>query len=254
MNVFNYTINADNLPEELEDCEIANDGSSCSIDVYWHENPIRTEILLEAEGKKKEIDNLHMLYIDIGLEGDQPKLERGINYECATNDCNSLMILKNLLSSLTFNDKFEDLAPILYPTEPFDSHWCGSFSNSTSISCYINPSPELCHQCSITWMNTMNHTEICSVCDSPNILHSKIFRTVNFNMTNRVRYESREVQCRSKDCGLSNIIEEIGEKSTIIFDLDKFLNPTSHSMRTVSNDFSKIIFTLILLIKKYFID
>jgi hypothetical protein len=251
-NTFNYHISTDRLPDELSNCDVQEISDTCIIDVIWGRNPDKTDINLAPRGDGKSELSEHELNtnIELAYNGSQYEWSQSISYMCSTDQCNSLTELKRILSSLTLNDKFQDLEDLLKMEEPFDDSWCLFFANTTTLECATTTiPPATCKECSFEGFTNNGAWEICANCLTYDIGNTFLSHEVDFNMTGRTRADHWIMECQSKDCNTPNNGNRIRQKSTSNFDFVKFLDGRNKS--TTLSLISKFTLLFVVFIVKF---
>ncbi|CAF0845391.1 unnamed protein product [Rotaria sordida] len=249
-NSFDYFITTDRLPDRLNNCTLQTTEDNCFIDVIWHRKPDKTEITLSARDNERSIYNEHNLYTVVNLENKNSNFiwTRSISYTCSTHNCNSFIVLKRLLNSLTLNDYFHELEYLLKREEPFDGNWCWFKGNTTSLECAVSIPSKSCKGCFFQGISRGNATEICATCLQDDIGETALSHEVDFNMTDRTRIDHWILECKSRNCNIENNGYLIRQKSISNFDFIKFLDNTNNS--NILSSIKKILlFFIVFLIK-----
>jgi hypothetical protein len=231
-NTFDYIVTPDHFPEELEESSLEVNSVQCSITVSWEQNPNRTVIELIADNNTKAGSIEHQLQVDVGYVSEletspTPRWTKNINYQCNTNQCNSLSQLKRLLQALIVNDSLDDLTYLLKPVEKFQGKWCYRGSNITSGKCNTTIPVSSCTQCEVSATMNQAGTELCATCSTEYPSQSILKYQKTFNMTDRTNSSTCYILCGRENCSTPAVTANIREKIYIGFNFTTFLNAGS---------------------------
>jgi hypothetical protein len=252
INSFNYIITADKFPTELHNCSLEANSKRCLIQVFWQRDPDNTKISSVADNEEQSILPGHILQVDIGFDksGSILMWEKGIIYECPTDQCNSLSQLKRILSSLMINDSLSQLTYLLDPVKPFQGQWCYRGSNVTFEECDTTIPISSCKQCTLSGMINQTRTELCATCSTDDFDRSVLSHETRFNMIDRTNSTFWLITCGRENCNMPPIGDSIREKSYISFDFDKFFHTDNKSTSVLS--ISKITLSFVVFFLKLF--
>ena len=247
-NSFDYLVTTYHIPDKLNNCTIKTIGDSCIIDVIWHRNPNKSQIAFKVRDIGRSAYTEHNLYTNVNLENKNSNFvwTRSISYMCSTDHCNSLIVLKHLLDSLTLNDHFYELEYLLKKEEPFNSNWCSFKKNTTSFECAILIPSKSCKGCSFHGMGFHNSIEICVNCLSYDINETFLSHEVDFNITDRTRVDNWILECQSNSCNTEDNGDLIRQKSESNFDFGKFLDANNKSITFASTNKILLLFIAFL--------
>ncbi|UJR32848.1 hypothetical protein I4U23_020310 [Adineta vaga] len=250
LNKLNYIVTMDNIPTNLNNCTTVNTGDICFIDLIWNQNPDTTDLGLSTQEPERSALIQHSLITNVNLENkDSDHIwTKGISYTCSIDNCNSLLTLKRILASLTFNDNFDDIKNLLRKEEPFDGNWCQLATNSTSGDCNTGMSTSSCKECSFQGKNVERSLEYCSNCLTDDIGETFMLYEADFNMTDRTIADHWVLECRFPNCNTVQNGNMIREKVLSTFDFAKFLD----NINTASglSSINKILFIFIVIFIK----
>jgi hypothetical protein len=201
---FNYTVTAENISTQLNNCSIVIDQWYCVAEITWQRNPVKSNIMLRGYENLKSSGIAHTLWANIYAPYDpfRPGVRNAITYTCLTDKCNNPANLKFLLEFLTLTDKFEELEYLLESNEPFDGRRCLLFSNSTvsQPNSTSTIDPATCDQCSTDVQNTPELKQIVATCVVDSRLSNKLVYAAKFDISSRTRSTSWRIDCQRPDC------------------------------------------------------
>ncbi|CAF3451756.1 unnamed protein product [Rotaria sp. Silwood1] len=206
------------------------------IQIFWQRNPDNTKITLIAGDNEPSILQGHKLQVDIGYDKTEltSTWEKGILYECNTDQCNSISQLKRLLSSLMITDNLYQLTYLLNPVLPFQGEWCYRGSNVTFEECDTTIPTSSCKQCILSGMINQTRTELCATCSSKDPDKGVLSHQMLFNMIDRTKTTFWLIMCGREDCNTPAVGDSIRQKSDISFDFDKFFHTDNKSTSILS--------------------
>ncbi|UJR19822.1 hypothetical protein I4U23_022955 [Adineta vaga] len=257
IRTYNYLITAENIPTKLNDCPIISNQSECVISMRWFLNKNVTELDMIPETRHtRSKSSEHTVTVDaiLGNNGSSQELQHSLYYFCSTDKCNSPVMLKRLLQSLTLTDQFMELKDLLKPSAQFDGHWCLLLSNQTTEACKVPVIVDRndCKQCSTTFTTeSKKDGTICAGCYTDSIHQEFLGREILFNLTDQTQTEIEMITCRSQNCNAVRTIDLIREKSRMNFDFVKFLNGGSR-MNALTSFSGTIMMLMLFFVKEIF--
>jgi hypothetical protein len=152
-------------------------------------------------------------------------------YRCTSaNLCNNEVTMKNLLNSLVLEERFTEEFYTLIQAEKFDNKTaatCFRFTNIPS-TCEM-PNLESCTRCTTdVYQSSGGNENICASCESL-IEGNDIQSKSQFIFYNRTRLDRIHIGCQRAGCNSMETINKIRQFTTITFDFDRFLGPSSNS-------------------------
>lgn len=250
-NEYQYIIDANHIPPEVENCSWKSNQTSCLIGLKWEFTFAKTELdLIPNPNNDSSSDNQHILRANALLTGSgvTQQWQHTLEYRCTTDRCNNLEQFKLLLNSLTFKSNFRDLADLIIPQNPFIGTWCLLAKNRTDTNCSdastINP--QNCQQCFSFVTTEARSDQICASCfTTDKIEQESLEREALFKLSSRSVVETWKIYCRAPQCNGLDTGMKIREKSTINLDFDQFLGAAGGAEQWIA---SALINGLVLLI------
>lgn len=221
-NNFTYLVTADNVPNQLQQCETKYVGDTCVIEVKWGQNPNITQIgLVAEEGDRKRLASVRQLNTYISLENKENSFiwTRSISYTCSNENCNTLLELKRLLNAITLEDSLHDLKDILVIDPEFDGTWCQPmFANTTDLECATSTSTNSCMECSYQTFQINDVFQVCANCLPFGIGESFVSHEVDFNLSDKTREDHWMIACQSQRCSTPENDQRLRQSTKVRFD------------------------------------
>jgi hypothetical protein len=228
------------------------------MDIRWQLSFNRTSIdILPDDDDQIQVSLRHTLLATAILSGVQvsTQLHSSILYRCSTDRCNDLDQLKRLMQSLTLINNLIELDEQLESSLPFDGHWCVLSANQTDTDCapLSDIDPATCKQCFAKLTSQASTTKVCASCITTSIEQDAFIETnVLFNIDDRTRSQNWSIYCQAPNCNALNTGDLIHQKSTIIFDFNRFFNQTINKQQRIIPSTHEIGLLLSLCLIQYF--
>ena len=225
-NKFDYIVTSEHFPMKLDNYTLVTNSTTCYLQVLWQRNPNQTNIGLVAGTINEQSLTLeHKLQALVGYQriGSAPMWYKQIIYQCATNECNSLNQLKQLLTSLTVNESLSSLTYLLDPVKPFHAEWCYRGSNVSMDQCNTSTPISQCQRCDLIETMDEHGLGICGKCSTEDPDNSLLLYEKTFNMTSRTETSSWGILCARQNCNRPAIGSAIQQKTLISFNYSAFI-------------------------------
>ncbi|CAF1437394.1 unnamed protein product [Adineta steineri] len=172
------------------------------------------------------------------------KSEKALKYKCTSSDlCNNEIVMKSLLDSLVFEERFPEEFNTLIQGAPFDNNTaatCFRYAN-TSFECEM-PSLESCERCTIdVYQSSKGNQDICASCERL-IEGNGILRNTTYLFDDRAQLDDIHIGCERPGCNSIENINKIRQFSTVTFDFDKFFGTPSSSATLLNISILFLIF------------
>lgn len=229
----NYALTSDNIPLLSNNTVVSTDGH-CVLTILWLKDPISSMIILGYDTDSPSVNSLNdtlLVQLRNQLDGEviEKKTSKEIQYRCRSTDrCNNEQNLRNILSSLDFDEQFSPELDSLIASNP-------SFDQQSISNCYYNgdgtstecPSrdPIACPRCQMT-LDLIKNKD-CGTCPRQTSDANTILWSNRYLFDNQSIIESFiQLSCQSgRLCnGLDNI-RRIQQLGSIKFRFNKG-NPT----------------------------